>query len=83
MYFRKSQNPIVSHTYKIGDHTISARDLHRELGIMLQCNLSWANHYDYICSKAYKILGLLRRSFLCLTLLPLNKSCTSHLLDLN
>jgi len=63
MHFHKSRMATLNHVYEIGDHPISTRDTHRDLGILLQCDLSWANYYDSICSKAYKILGLLRHSF--------------------
>ena len=31
------------------------------LGVIIQENLSWGDHIDYICKKAYKRIGILRR----------------------
>ncbi len=39
------------------------RDSHRDLGIILQRNLGSHKHYDSISAKAYRQLGLLRRTF--------------------
>ena len=33
------------------------------LGVLMSKDLSWEDHYDYMLSKAYKIFGLLCRSF--------------------
>ena len=35
---------------------------HRDLGIIINNNLSWSSHYDYICLQAYKSLNLVRRT---------------------
>ena len=63
MHFHKQKCPPLNHIYKIGKYPIPTHDTHRDFGIMLQFDLSWAKHYDYIPSKAYRILGLLKRTF--------------------
>ena len=54
---------VLDYDYKIGSNSITSKDTHRDLGILLQTSLNWSNHYDHICCKAYRVLSLLRRSF--------------------
>ena len=50
-------------SYCMGDQDIVALDCLRDLGVLVSDDLSWSAHYDLLCSRAYKILGLLRRVF--------------------
>ena len=63
MQFHSSRSYILNYDYKIGSNSITSKDTHRDLGILLQTSLNWSNHYDHICCKAYRVLSLLRRSF--------------------
>ena len=47
----------------MGDQDIVALDCLRDLGVLISDDLSWSAHYDLLCLRAYKILGLLRRVF--------------------
>jgi len=50
-------------TFYINGKPISQVDLTKDLGIMLTSNLSWNHHCNLILGKAYKFLGIIRRSF--------------------
>ena len=49
-------------TYTISDITIPHNDSHKDLGLILSENLSWDKHYKSISARAYKVLGLIRRT---------------------
>ena len=50
-------------SYCMGHQDIVALYCLRDLGVLVSDDLSWSAHYDLLCSRAYKILGLLRRVF--------------------
>ena len=49
--------------YTISDTCIPHSDSHKDLGITLSVDLSWNKHYKTITARAYKVLGLIRRTF--------------------
>lgn len=49
--------------YLINGQAISSCNQQKDLGIQISCDLSWSDHISRITSNAYKILGLLRRTF--------------------
>ena len=58
-----SFKPHLSTFYSIGSNNISKVCTHKDLGIVTSSDLNWEPHYNFILSKAYKMLGLIRRSF--------------------
>ena len=50
-------------TYNICGQNIEPSTCHKDLGILLTDLLTWEEHYNYISSRAYKQLGLLKRTF--------------------
>ena len=64
----KAKNPVASsphsqHQYSISGHQIVPCNQHTDLGVMMTSDTSWSNHIALISLKAYKKLGLLRRTF--------------------
>ena len=60
--FSPNQSPFPT-DYFLDGQLIAHSDSCRDLGVILSQNLSWSNHISIIVSKAYKILGLIRRTF--------------------
>ena len=50
-------------TYTISDTRIPHSDSHKDLGLILSEDLRWDKHYKAITARAYKVLGLIRRTF--------------------
>ena len=54
-------------THQVGTYSISNRDLEttrsqRDLGVVVQKDLLWTDHYNKISRKAYMALNLIRRT---------------------
>ena len=56
-------NSKFSTSYRVNNIPITHSNTHRDLGLIISSNLSWKEHYSSIISKAYRSLGLLRRTF--------------------
>jgi len=50
-------------TFTMGNTPIPHVESHKDLGLILSEDLSWSRHYKFIITSAYKILGLICRTF--------------------
>ena len=58
-----SFNQKISISYNIRGNPINTTHSHRDLGVIISDNLNWNIHHDAILAKAYRTLGLVRRTF--------------------
>ena len=58
-----SFNSKLNTNYQIDGSALSTIDHHCDLGVIFFTDLSWKKHYEHIITKAYRSLGLLRRTF--------------------
>ena len=50
-------------SYTINGCKLEVLESHRDLGVIINKDLSWSDQYKHISGRAYKLLGLLRRTF--------------------
>ena len=61
--FGKHKNITHAHPYKLGNYVLEHVPEEKDLGVILDSNLSFESHMAIIISKANQIAGLIRRSF--------------------
>ena len=58
-----SFNQDISTSYNIRGNPINTTHSHKDLGVIISDNLNCNTHHDAILGKAYRTLGLVRRTF--------------------
>ena len=61
--FTRSQHNFACPSYSINNATISSVCTQKDLGVILSFDMQWRPHYTLITQRAYKMLGLTRRTF--------------------
>ena len=54
----------LTYPYKLNNTILESTDCERDLGVLTSSTLTWSQQVDYLCNKATKILGYVRRSTL-------------------
>ena len=70
----KSRSSPSSFNYHLNGKQISSIAAHKDLGLFVSADLTWRSHYQLISSRAYKMLGLLRRVFSSSVSVPAKRS---------
>ena len=60
--FTLAQHQSDDFKYTLNNELIQPAQSQRDLGIITTVNLTWADHYNHVCSKAYRSLNLIRRT---------------------
>ena len=63
LWFPNRHSTIFDFTYSLNEVSIPSLSHCRDLGIVFSHDLSWSLHYNSISAKAYRQLGLIRRTF--------------------
>ena len=53
----------VNSEYELNGVVMKTSDTYKDLGVFFTADLSFTAHYNYITSRAYYMLGLIRRTF--------------------
>lgn len=61
MRFYRNSHPIF-YNYSINNSSLEPTKMFKDLGVLFDPTLSFKAHYDFICNKALKLLGFIKRS---------------------
>ena len=50
-------------SYSLNGSSLTQVAKQRDLGVIVTSNVSWSEHYSFICSNAYSSLHFLRKNF--------------------
>ena len=73
IHFKPRSSPS-SFNYHLNGKQISSIAAHKDLGLFVSADLTWRSHYQLISSRAYKMLGILRRVFSSSVSVPAKRS---------
>ena len=62
LHVTRQKSPI-GYEYSLDNTPLESLHKHKHLGVWLQSSLSWEHQVSYICGKANRVLGLIRRTF--------------------
>ena len=62
MRFSRKKGPDQSQNYYLNNQLIKFTTSQSDLGILVSNNLKWSLHINNVVSKAYKMLGFIRRN---------------------
>ena len=57
----------VKRQYCIDSNVIEEERVLKDLGVLIDCTLKFTDHISNIVSSANRLIGLLKRTFLCIT----------------
>ena len=69
----------ISFNYEVNGKQISSKLHQKDLGLIVSADFNWRPHYQLITSRAYKMLGLLRRVFSSSVAVPAKRSLYTSL----
>ena len=69
----------VNSEYELNGVVVKNSDtyMYKDLGVFISADQSFTTHYNYITSRAYRMLGLIRRTFTTKTMSKKRNPCTS------
>ena len=72
LHFNEDKCVIVRYTFRqvrvifnchLNSNQLGSKSIHRDLGIIMSESLCWKEHHNYLLKRAYRTLGLCRRTF--------------------
>ena len=67
----------VNFEYELNGVLVKTSNTYKDIGVFFSADLSFTTHYNYITTRVYRMLGLIRRTFTTKTNIQERSCCTS------